>query len=54
MIEDAGEEILGNIFDNITTVFEFNATNYYLLIKKQESKNYCTLFLTDCTDNFWI
>lgn len=46
--------ILDDILDNSNCMLTHNHRDYLLLIKKQKNKDYCTLFLTDCSDHFWI
>lgn len=46
--------ILDDILDNSNCILNHNNRDYLVLIKKQKNKDYCTLFLTDCSDHFWI
>lgn len=54
MQTDKQEDILQNILDNTNCSITHNGRDYLVLIKKQKNKDYCTLFLTDCSDKFWI
>lgn len=47
-------QILDSILNNANCTLSYNNRDYIVLIKKQRNKNYCTLYLTDCSDNFWI
>lgn len=46
--------ILETILNNANCLLTYNNREYIVLIKKQKNKDYCTLFLTDCSDHFWI
>ena len=48
------ENILEEVLNNTTARLKFNSSDYIILIKKQEGKQFCTFFLTDCSDNIWI
>lgn len=52
--ENSSPSILDDILNNTNCTFSYNSRDYIVLIKKQKSKDYCTLFLTDCSDKFWI
>jgi hypothetical protein len=43
-----------SVLDNVSCALSHDGRDFLLLIKRQRAKEYCTLFLTDCCDRFWV
>jgi len=43
-----------DLIDNANKKYAVGRQDFILLIKKQNDKGYCTLYVTDCESKFWI